>query len=778
MKRIWADISDLDNPVKDGNFIEITKYTFYNETEISEKVNKGFIFPLLTFNGNLEFYGKMYRAVRDLIQEGEFFINIKVYEETDLAFSGRLSLRNTLNPANQTSSNELVAETIYDDLLREYDTEYNILNVTAIYKIASIEADRYEFMEDAIIDEPATNYDPIPNHIAYISGPLMSIPTLFGSTPSGASWVGNTDPTSKWSIYQLTLEPIQRLFEKTQTKFIRKFTREFRLELYIGNEIQNVPSDPWVFSENVTVDDILFAKFIKEVELFAPWFNSTIGTLQALPGITATIGQLFYKSNVFPPSSTIEDLYTRARTLTDTVKYMVNKADPSILFDETGDPPVNSIGGDSFSYLKTFTDSFFGINTIKNILLEQITDAILEDDGGGGLVEKEDKATIGLLTMGRLFSFFRDFMKLDWYLEKRGNDVYFMFRHESEQDKIVGITPQHNFKTFKNNNWSDGFLEYVHEDSDKFSRVKFEVPISLNADFLNQTGNFEQLKDTAKNEITVKTDYFHFDLEDSQIRRELYPEANNQFMMFATIPKDGDNLITGFTGFNVDSFNYAAGVLDVIIVPEPATGIVYSNGITDIGELSAGKTIKISFTVNTLTGHLNGLQIFIQEDTTILIDTISAGSGAYSYEYTVSDGFTSESPLSLRFVSPANTAGTYQISNIVLTAQKYEVIRGIGLKSNSQYMNSPLSIANLVENHWTYKLPANQFDFNGSVTTYANSRLIRDRNMVIIFVPIYKNGAFNFNQLIDTDAGEAEIIEAKHPMINGFAKIKLLLPQI
>lgn len=805
MKRIYADITSIDNPVKDGNFIEVTEFSSYNDSTYSEKIEDGFIFPLLKFDGDLQFFGKMYRVIRDLIQSGEFLINIQIYEESTLAFEGRLNLRNKLNPKDNTSSNDLVPKTIYEDILKEYNTEYNIMAVSPIYRIDSLEADRYEYQTDiidvdtpvdAIIDPPIFPNPGILQSFEYQedgSFPEIVPKNYTPPIPPSPSWSGLIDGTNGWTIIGMDFEPLEYLGENNgiheiRTRTTRSMVREIRYEKYIGDQIENIPPPPWVYIEDRFVGTFkyaVFAKFLSGSILYATaWTVTGSGSIDVSPGVPITVDKLSWSTNDFNPTEAgvIQQFYTRARHLFDIIKHIIGEIDNTILFDETGSPPVNAIGGDSFYYLKNYeeeTDTGT-VNSMANILLEQITDAILTETfpGSGVLVEKSEQATQGLLSLNTLFSFMRDWLKIWWKLEERGNDVYFITRHESEINKVVGPSP-HDFTDLLNIDWSADLTEYTHDDSKKFNKVDFKTLVANSPDFQDQTGEFHQLDLLISNRIQIKSNNFYADIEDSQIRRDQYPETGEgQFMLFATIPIRGNNLIVDYNNTGWDTLTFTLGVLtaSVVTVP-PASAIAWSNSIADIEDVSSGKSIILSFTITQLTIVTGELQVWIYESTNTQLITIDA-VGFYSFSHTLSNDFNTTTPLMLVFIAPSGSEVSFTATPLSITADAFEIIRGFGKISGGQVLNSPLSIANIGINHWTRNLPANIFTFNGTDNEFDNDRLARDRKLVKIQVPLYTPNQLNFDQLVPVEAGDADIVEIKYYMNNKFAVVSLFLPQI
>ena len=446
------------------------------------------------------------------------------------------------------------------------------------------------------------------------------------------------------------------------------------------------------------------------------------------------------------------------------------------MFDETGNAPVDGIGGDSFYYFKNFTNSE-GQKPLDFLQMMQLSDAI---PGGNPLTEPPNKATKGMLDFNSFRKMWAERFKIDYFLEIRGSNKYFVMRHKSEQNFAVGTSDIYDTLTYKNNDWTGKIDDITYNDEDKYFSAKFEDPISNNIDFINQIIEFPKLEGIFTNQISITPNKFYFDTWFTQTNPDAFPDTDTKsWMIFACEASlSGIVLTDTLTNFSLDG---VTGTQEVFTIVDTSTsGYIEMTGAALQG-LSAGREFAIwtGITVTTsVPSNTIRISVVIDGISTDLIGTITdsvpVGSTVNRFTFTLPDNYNGET-IRIRYIPIGGSNVDVTIFSFVQMLE-YDCFKTTGKASLEAIPNGSLSIANVIEDHYLTDVPSNEVEANNKTIAIADSDLQKDREVNFVY-PVFSGDEIAPNLLMNTGKGNAQLSKIVPSMDGEYSVVTAKLVQ-
>lgn len=172
----------------------------------------------------------------------------------------------------------------------------------------------------------------------------------------------------------------------------------------------------WTYLSDVTVNNTIIPKYAKPIAEDEGFTRVDQGN------------ERFYTNDTNLTAAL--KTYTRYKRVTSVLKFIVNKIDSSIKFEDNTTPALT----DSFYWMKTyigenyvpigFTNYISTNKPYRDLMILQITDAIPDSSGD----QKTNGASIGNLTFNILIDWFEQ-RGFYWKIEERANGNYFILDH-------------------------------------------------------------------------------------------------------------------------------------------------------------------------------------------------------------------------------------------------------------------------------------------------------------------------------------------------------------
>lgn len=464
-----------------------------------------FIFLRTKSSGNLIFSGDDYTLLKSL-QTTYTILYSYIYCDGVLQVEGYLNLNGKYDDDKKICEISFEVEDKYSSILRDYDKEFNIVNLTK-YKIKSDYYQRkLEFTDEfvtpvvdtqcfIIFNNNWSNIGIEPWHWQIYAREVFECNTIdealaLVDTDGWEIKNGFTKTLVRpWNYaYPIYFDPVQTLFD--YTKLILNYLPLSINEQYPDSTVNL--SDYTCISKNGTVVVLL-----KNSDLYSqPYFE-----------------------------------YTRNIKLKDVIQHILSQY--NVHFDT-----------ESFTYFDTN-------DRLNNIFISNITDFILTNDLIDGRIrEKDTAAAISNISLKQIFGMLSELMSIYWYLD---DNNYFRLIHLSEVAATANTKPAHITNNYLGINWSVNKNVYNVNKDKLYSKIKRNI-IAGTTDFIGVDIRFPNIIEEKIKEISVN-DWF-FDVDDIQRNPSKYPDtSNNQYVML-TANVNTDNIITSWTNNVTYPFEY------------------------------------------------------------------------------------------------------------------------------------------------------------------------------------------------------------------------------
>jgi len=472
---------------------DLSKFTF---SEI--KKSEGSFFSV---KGSVSFFNSDYDLIKNL---GENIILGKLYQN---GFKLCNIVGNYEGLEEDVNNKKIQISFYVSDVMlnieKKQDVEYNVLAVAPIIGTIGFDYQQpFEYYSNSIDFEMKVTAD---TFFDYVGDESSTAPQMWITRPPYGS-------TTAWLLTEATYKKIGEQGITLYGNVTYTFVTEIA---YTGNETIYPEGTGWSFAENIEVGSYTFAKFVR-YPASAP-ITTTIYSNSLWLGVAGY--KVSYAKNALIDSSFLNaNTYNcpNPRRLTDIIKYLVEKLDTSIQFDNSG----------------TVTDSFYGFKNLEiggvkyfdNIFLFQLTDLIPIAPSGA---LPNNRATIGKLTFRILTNWLINY-GFKWHIEYRSGVPYFMLSHKLS---ITSTTQPINFSNYLGYDFGQNNNKFK-TDVPEYSTLLNET-ITTNPDFLGT--NIEFLKVVTPTSKSILEKNFYVDYAHIIAEPSAYDDMSiTQFVILAT----------------------------------------------------------------------------------------------------------------------------------------------------------------------------------------------------------------------------------------------------
>lgn len=757
MKYVHIDIGNINTPVAGAGYIDVTQYAFFNDGKISEKREGRSLVVRMSYSGNLTFHHLMYDAVRTLISNNQYKVGVRFYDDATLIFEGEINLRTEYDTDIGLTNHDVSVIDRYTTLINGGDSDVNVIDTKPVV-FNKIERD------EVIIEEFWSNlsfgikqYD---HHSSYNCGSSVTsviqndgIRTILLNTNGLGLNPGDVPGDYGWQDFRTNYirSSCVLINPGTYSHIIQYYTlwkREIKFTKDIAGEAVVLPSvDGWKNLGPVTLNGEDYHKFGR-----VPY--SGYITFQ----YSATTQDSGYSQRDISAFGTYVTL-TRNRFFKDVIKYLAERIDPTIEFEDNETPSTT----DSFYWLKTYEPTS-GEFPFKYLTCGQISDVILNDQQ----LEKSNGATKFILRFNDLMKFVYEKFRLNWYLEDRSGTYYFIFKHDSEISYSQGAAAEHDQTNLLGHNWTINRGGIQYDDEYKYGRLKRKT-IAFNTDHVGADIIVNSLQNIF-HDTEIQLNNGFTDIWDILENPSRYPETDNSgFVLFSTDRSAGSELLTSITNQagSYDVVVYGAGSLQLEVSSAPFPSARADSN--DISGIPGSNKIKITLVASLTSGTMPGIRVVEQGGVTTDY-TLSAGSN--TIYHTLDEDFTSDQSFYVQFRNPSGQSTVFTCVSLSIKHVIYETRKVTGALTGEQQMNADLSIANMDVDAYLYQMPGKNLTVNGDVVNVDDSRLQTDRLYNEFITPIYQTEKIDFQKSIKTDAGQLVPDEVTISMKDDFATIK------
>jgi len=465
--------------------------------------------------------------------------------------------------------------------------------------------------------------------------------------------------------------------------------------------------------------------------------------------------------------TTIQD-YENCFELKSLITAIVTTADNTLQFD------ISGTATDSFYYLKTWENpNYPGELPFNAIFLTTVRNVILQTG-----------VTRGIITVQILFDYLKNFLGLFWEIEDRGGTPYFMQRHYSEVNKVIGSNPD--LTNYLGANWTARKNKESFAEDRLYKRIVRELTASsqdhIGTDVIFPFINSEKI-------LKIENDSFFTDIWDAQNNPENYPESDaEKFFILAT---DNNLLEERFLSWNngeyegsgstdhTKDFNTFTWFLETLtIVDGTATDkYVYTNLIAyiDGGNLiPSGTIININLDYVITGGDLRCSLYGYNYTVKVEIDAFNINVGAPAsgnLDHDFSALLINYNEVWIEIYEDAGSTNATITNTSIRYYQNVYRIKN-GEFSSTDVANADLSLAN-TDTYQLSAIPHQIATVNSEMKFFPLNRLLPLRESFEIDCPVNDvKSDWDFTELINTELGEMEINSIERPFDSGFGKIK------
>ncbi|MDT8303087.1 MAG: hypothetical protein RQ760_16530 [Sedimentisphaerales bacterium] len=707
MYSFQLNIGSLTSPSVGGGWVDVSP--IFGTASINKSVEDQQIFARVKLDGQIKFKGDDFQALNILrLTYAKCDIRVRHTVPGSLAttiFTGELNLWGDYE--ENKCSLKVEANDDYAELLTGKTKKVNVLNEPAIKCDIEPSYNRLVFYETNV---PQSSLWFTHNPASY------SIETYAREETVLSDHIADgLDGTGGWAIIETYANGTKKLARTWEdggfdTPIVTDFT------------YQDLPADPG---------------YLLNSQYNVGGYRVTLTAAYEILVMDVDLWRLAWlKDEVYYPTATIT--YSRFRDLRGVIKYIVNKFDSSIQFDD-----------DSWTYLDTHED-------LNYLLIANVSDLI---PAAG--VEKTDEQEFGYLTFDKLMEMLREKLRLYWKIESVGGVPYFRTKHRSEVLYTAGAIDLTAYNGF---DWCRDVWSYV--DLDIYNRYEREVE-AKNIDFLGTDILVPSLDNIAETKVRGDEKWY-FDIWDIISRgSDIYPaDKDDEFCMIAAAPieTDGNELLTEFINsatLPYASFSYSGGILTTTAT---STSLCNSNEFATI----KGYLYKITANLTAYTGNAPVIRSSSPDVSFYFRPTkesVTLSSGENTF-YAVASAATATATLSIQ----QSGAGSFTIEDLSIERYIYNCRIETGALSGMPYANAELSVANLDDGHGQYELPDTPATINLTSTVLTSVQLLKNKEQTVQ-VGIHNPDDIDEEELYTTNKGTLEFRSLKIPLSGGIPEI-------
>jgi hypothetical protein len=454
--------------------------------------------------------------------------------------------------------------------------------------------------------------------------------------------------------------------------------------------------------------------------------------------------------------------------LTDTIEKIVTDLDSSVKFD-------------SFSFIALYN---------LNVDWSNIHFATTKNTAEHTTHSFETETDISL---EKILKVLAELFHIYWKLELVGSDYYFRLYHIQSVVRALGTDPQYDLTTWKGKDWTYD-KEYEYKTDNRYRKIVRTFPKANYNDFVGRDILIPSMS-TIDDIKEIGVSDWLFDVAGLIADADNYPKSSSQYFMLAA-----DSAPVLDDTRTLDSWVVAyqpTGVGAVTLTWEPSPGrlkidvsttvtsfiisTTYSEykGLlyrlraqldysgTDISRISVYIPNMISkYDVNE---YWNSWQLY--QGGTGYINTIPLTLD--TIEHTEDLGYLTADSGTAYILIECNAFTTFYLNTLELTSYYLELLKATGiLTPTDDLLNMPLSLSKIDDIAGKWELPATPATING-VSTAVNVK--KNKKLKEITVPMSDFTLLDFNSLIKTGLGNAELTEFAVSLKNDFAKINSII---